>query len=381
MIHRRSLLAGSCAGLLATLGASRLAFAQVPGQGRLVFVFLRGGLDGLHALVPYADPALRGLRPDLVPEGRPDLDGYFGLHPALSPLMELWRAGELALIPASGTRYRERSHFDGQALLENGTASPAGARDGWLNRAILALNGNDARLGLSLGPSVPLILRGAAPVQSWSNEGLPDLDPEFLTRLGLVYHADPAFDAALRVAMDAPEPDRGALAGLEDNFLISAQAAGDILSQPEGPRIAAFEMQGWDTHVNQSGRLQGLLARLAQGVLTLRSALGAAWGRSVVIIASEFGRTAAQNGAGGTDHGTGGLLMLAGGAQRGGRILGDWPGLSGAALFEGRDLLTVNAYEAVFKAVLEAHLGLDRALIEERVFPDSRLIRPFDGLL
>ena len=381
MLNRRALLAGSCAGLLATLGASRLAFAQAPGPGRLVFVFLRGGLDGLHALVPYADPALRVLRPDLIPEGRPDLDGYFGLHPSLAPLMDLWRAGELALIPASATRYRERSHFEGQALLENGTASPNGARDGWLNRAILALNGGDARLGLSLGPSVPLILQGAAPVVTWSNEGLPDLDADFLTRLGIVYRADPAFDAAFRAAQGAPQPDRAMLEGVDDNFLMGAQVAGDLLSRDNGPRIAAFEMQGWDTHVNQSHRLNGLLARLAEGVLVLRRALGAAWGQSVVILASEFGRTAAQNGAGGTDHGTGGVLMLAGGALRGGRILGDWPGLTGAALFEGRDLLAVNAYEAVFKAVLEQHMGLDRAVIEERVFPESRLIRPLDGLL
>lgn len=382
-MQRRTVLAGSCAGLLATLTTTRLAFAQAPTQNRFVFVFLRGALDGLHALVPYADADFRRLRPRLAQgqDGVLDLDGYFGLDAALAPLLPWFQGGELTLLPAVATRYRERSHFDGQALLENGTASPSGARDGWLNRAILALNDGDRRLGLALGPSVPLILQGAAPVQSWSNEQLPDLDEGFLSRLGIVYRGDPAFDAAFRAAQGTPQPDLSGMAEGTDNFTFAARAAGDILAHDAGPRIAVMQIDGWDTHVNQTGRLTNQFVRLSEGLLMLRQSLGAAWGQSVVLVASEFGRTVAENGAGGTDHGTGGLAMLAGGAVRGGRIVGDWPGLSDRALHEGRDLAAPNAIEALFKAVLIGHMGLSPALAHSVVFPGSAGIAPLEGLL
>ncbi|WP_323021798.1 DUF1501 domain-containing protein, partial [Pararhodobacter sp.] len=141
------------------------------------------------------------------------------------------------------------------------------------------------------------------------------------------------------------------------------------------------DLNGWDTHANQTGRLRGLLDLLARGILTLREGLGGEWSRTVVMVASEFGRTAAENGGGGTDHGTGGLALLAGGAVRGGRILGDWPGLSPTALNDERDVRAVNAYEAIFKAVLIGHLGLDPGYAERVVFPDSGLLEPFTGLL
>lgn len=383
ILHRRRFLTLSAATLASTLAASRLALAGAPGDNRFVFVFLRGGLDGLHALVPWADRDLRRLRPGLAPgqDGVHDLDGYFGLHAALGQLMPMWRAGELVLVPAAATRYRERSHFDGQNLLETGAGQPFGRRDGWLNRAILGLNDGDRRLGLSLGPAVPLILQGLAPVQTWSDGRLPDLAPDFLLRLGAVYRGDPLFAGALAEARGAPVPTMAGAEALDDRFVIAAQAAGEILAQPRGPRIAVLELDGWDTHQAQGGRLDALFARLAEGLEALRTALGPAWGQSVVMAASEFGRTAAENGSGGTDHGTGGLVLLAGGAVRGGRIAGDWPGLSPAALHEGRDLRALTSSEGLFKAILIGHLGLSPALAEEIVFPGSAALTPAEGLL
>lgn len=381
-MQRRDFLAGSCAGLLATLPQTRLALAHAATEARLVVVVLRGGLDGLAALAPWADPGLGLLRPRLAPgrQGVVDLDGYFGLDAGLGGLLPLWQAGELAFLPASTTRYRERSHAEGQALLENGTASPEGARDGWLNRALLLLNDGDARLGLSLGPAVPLLLQGRAAVQSWSNDGLPEPGAGFLDRLGLIYRHDAAFAAAFASARGSARPDPALLAGIDDTLFLGARVAGSLLAQSPGPRVAVIEMQGWDTHINQGARLAGQFGRLTRALLTLRDALGAAWGQSAVLVVSEFGRTAAENGAGGTDHGTGGLAMALGGGLRGGGVLGDWPGLTARALHEERDLAAPNALESLFKAALIGHMGLAPAQVDEVVFPDSARLVPLPGL-
>ncbi|MCB1388737.1 MAG: DUF1501 domain-containing protein [Rhodobacteraceae bacterium] len=383
MLHRRRFLQLSTASLAAALASSRVAFAGAPTENRFVFVLLRGGLDGLHALIPYADSDFQRLRPQLAPgaDERIDLDGYFALHARLGALMPLWHEGELAFVPAATTRYRNRSHFDGQNLLENGTGQPFGARDGWLNRAILGLNAGDRRLGLSLGPSVPLILQGGAHVQAWVDENLPDLDDDFLGRLAIVYRDDPLFARALADATGAPEPMMMGAEAPDNGFVLAATAAADLLSQAAGPRIAVMELGGWDTHTGQPGRLNRNFEVLAEGITTLKRGLGADWARTVVVVASEFGRTAAENGARGTDHGTGGLAILAGGAVRGGRIAGEWPGLTPTALYENRDVRAVNAYEAIFKSVLIAHLGLAPAYAERVVFPESGALEPFTGLL
>lgn len=387
-MDRRRFLITSGAGLMAALAGNGVAFAAAPTEARFVFVFLRGGLDGLHALAPYADADYRRLRPRLALERDAvlDLDGYFGLHAAMRGLMPLMQAGELALVPAAATGYRERSHFDGQNMLENGSGVPFGARDGWLNRAILGLNAGDRRLGLALGPTVPLILRGQAEVQSWSYDTLPDPDADFLSRVAALYRSDPALADAFHDAQGGLVPDvdmsgmRGPLMA-ERNFPLSAQAVAALLAEPQGPRIAVMDLQGWDTHLQQINRLRDLLGILSEGIVALRDGLGPVWRHTVVMVGSEFGRTAAENGNAGTDHGTGGLAMLAGGAVQGGRILGDWPGLGPNALNEGRDILAVNAYESLFKSVLIGHLGLGAAFVEEQVFPGSRAIAPLDGLL
>jgi uncharacterized protein (DUF1501 family) len=387
MLERRSFLTAAALAAFAALASRRAAFAAAPTDRRFVLVLLRGGLDGLHALPPHGDGDYRRLRPTLAlsPDPALDLDGHFGLHPALADLMPLYRAGELLLVPAAATRYRDRSHFDGQNMLENGSGKPYGAQDGWLNRAILGLNGGDLRLGLALGPSVPLILQGTARVRNWSDSSLSALDEDFLARITLAYRNDPLFAAALRDASGGVKPavamaDMASEPGREQVYVKAARVAADLLAQPDGPRIAALESQGWDTHFAQERRLTELLGEVSRGLLELKRGLGEAWPETVVILVSEFGRTAAENGSRGTDHGTGGLALLAGGAVAGGRIVGDWPGLSDRALYEGRDVLAANAYERLFKAVLTDHLGLDLGFVEDRVFPASRAQSPMDGL-
>lgn len=390
MFTRRVILRGGIAALATAGLAPRLVLAAAPTDARFVMVLLRGGLDGLHAMPPWADPDYRRLRPTLAldapgsPHGVLDLDADFGLHPALAPLHSLYVQGELLLVPAVATAYRARSHFDAQNMLENGSGRPFGARDGWLNRALTGLGGGDRRMGLALGPSVPLILQGEHGVQAWSDTRLPELDEDFLRRLALVYREDPVFARALADAMGSARPaldttDRAS--GRDRGVVLAAQAAADLLARADGPRVAVMEIQGWDTHFAQAARLDRLFTQLAQAVTALRQGLGDAWQRTVVMIVSEFGRTVAENGNRGTDHGTAGLAMLIGGAVAGGRIAGQWPGLKDAALHEGRDLRPENACESLFKAVLIEHLRVPAGVVEQQVFPDGGRHRPMAGLM
>ena len=386
----RRLFLKATSSVLATVPTARIALASAATEKRLVVVILRGGLDALHALPPYEDRTYRRLRPSLAltaaDKAPPlDLDSYFGLHRALAPLESIYRAGELLFVPAASTRYRDRSHFDGQNFLENGSGVPFGAETGWLNRALLALGANDRRLGLSIGTVTPLILRGDAGVQAWGDSNLPQADDDFLRRVGRVYADDPVFSAAFQAAIDAPQPDmdtdnrRGGPRRGED-IVMSARATADLLSRDDGPRVAVMDIGGWDTHFNQEPRLAQLFDPLANAIMVLRKGLGAHWSRTQVLVVSEFGRTAAENGNRGTDHGTGGLAMLAGGGVRGGRIVGEWPGLSTSALRERRDLRAVNAYEAIFKSALVEHLGIDQGFVEDVVFPGSANLQPMAGL-
>ena len=386
--RRRFLQLSGAAGFAAAM--PRLGFAAAPTGNRLVIVILRGGLDGLHAVPPYADPEYARLRATLaVPapgreNGALDLDGAFGLHPALAPLHPLYARGELLVFPAATTRYRQRSHFDGQNLLENGSGIPFGAKDGWLNRAIASLDQGERRLGLALGPAVPLLLQGPAPVATWAESPLPKTDEDFLKRVAYTYRDDPLFartlaeaQGSMSAAMDGGM-DRGMNggAGRGRELLSAATAAAGLLARDDGPRVAVIESQGWDTHFGQNWRLANLLGQLSAGLVALKDGLGAHWRNTAVMVVSEFGRTAAENGSNGTDHGVGGLALLLGGAVKGGRVVGAWPGLGQAALHEGRDLRPTTDYESLFKAALIERLGVAPAVIEEKVFPDSRASAP-----
>jgi uncharacterized protein (DUF1501 family) len=394
MMDRRRFLKLSGAMTLAA-AAPRLAFAAAPTDDRLVFVVLRGGLDGLHAVAPYADSDYRRLRPTLAlgapgqENGVLDLDGSFGLHPMLAPLQPLYANGELLVIPAATTRYRARSHFDGQNLLENGSGVPFGARDGWLNRAIASLHRGDDRLGLALGPAVPLLLQGKADVATWADSPLPKADADFLSRLAYAYHGDELFADTLAKAQGSMAPAvgsspstsrRGGRQRRNEEFEAASRAAAGLLARDDGPRIAVMESGGWDTHFGQDRRLDALFGQLSAGLIALRDGLGAHWRNTVVIVVSEFGRTAAENGSQGTDHGVGGIAFLAGGPVNGGRVGGQWPGLRKSALYEGRDVRPTTDYESLFKAVLIERLALSPTTVEDTIFPDSRAIAPAEGL-
>ena len=350
--------------------------ASVAGT-RLLVVLLRGALDGLHAMPPLHDPHYTRLRGALaVQEARP-LEGGFGLHPALGTFARLSAQGQLLPVLAVAPPYRQRSHFDAQDCLENGTARPHGASTGWLNRCGLALGAGEA---LAMAAVTPLIVRGPGAVRGWSPPLPQEVDPLLLQRLQPLYAADPVlsgdFDRALEDGrVDADARMRGG------RLARAMEVAAGFMAAADGPRLGFVEDSGWDTHSQQAPVLARKLAELDAGLRAFRDGSGAGWSRTVVAVVTEFGRTAAANGTAGTDHGTGGLAFLAGGAVRGGRVAGDWPGLAPADLNEGRDLRATSDLRALFKGVLGPHLGLAESVLETQVFPDSRKVRALDGLL
>ncbi len=393
---RRRLLLGL--GALA-LPLPNLALAAAATDRRFVFVVLRGGLDGIGAVVPYADPDYRALRGDIAlaepgqEGGVLDLDGRFGLHPALAPLEALWREKQLAIVHAVATPYRQRSHFDGQDLLENGTADPRAKGGGWLNRTIQLLGRpkeTDRRLGLAIGQTVPLTLRGDVPVASWAPAVLPDASSDFLAKVASLYRDDrvlgPAFTQGIGAhAMSAQAIGERTMGGTPARgpgaFKVAAEAAGKLLASPLGPRIAVLELNGFDTHAQQRGRIVQPLAAFADGMAALKEAMGPVWAETVVLAASEFGRTASVNGTVGTDHGTAGIAFVLGGRLNGGRVLGSWPGLASHQLYETRDLAPTTDLRAVAKALLKDHLGLSADALGRVVFPESRTVQPMEGLV
>jgi uncharacterized protein (DUF1501 family) len=383
-IHRRHALALGGALCISAAGA-RAAIADARGDKKFVLVILRGAMDGLAAVPPLADPhyaSSRG-RLALTTHTTLPLTNGFALHPRLTFLKESWDARELAILHAAATPYRERSHFDGQDVLESGAAHAL--NDGWLNRALAITSG--AR-GLAIADTIPLVLRGPAPASSWAPSLITDASADTLQRLTDLYAGDallaPALAEALRtqsVVIEAGASGMNARAGREASRAI-AEAAARLLSAPDGPATAVLSFDGWDTHANQ-GTTEGVLAYRLTGLddalRTLKQGLGPKWRDTIVIVATEFGRTVAINGTGGTDHGTAGVAFALGGAVRGGQLLGDWPTLAPAALREGRDLAAANDLRGFFMAALRDHWGLDRAALETRVFPDSRGVRWIEG--
>jgi uncharacterized protein (DUF1501 family) len=384
-----------CAGSLA-LGPllPRLAFTDADTDARLLLVILRGALDGLAAVPAYGDGNYAGRRGELgIDSPELKLDGTFALHPALTHLHERYRAKEVIVFHAVASPYRERSHFDGQDLLENGTTGTS-ARDGWLNRALpalpLAKTRSTEQIAMALAQNVPLVMRGEARVNSWAPSRLPEADSDTLQRIADLYATDPYFASRLQTALAA---DSVAGEGMDGGKYrrdplnaigAVASAAGKFLAADDGPRIAVIEVGGWDTHANQGadqGQLANRLRGLDQGLENLRTALGPVWKDSAMLVVTEFGRTVAVNGTRGTDHGTATCAFLVGGAVSGGRVIADWPGLATSALYEGRDLKPTLDLRSVFKGVLAAHLGVAERDLEERVFPDSRAATPMAGLV
>ncbi len=382
------------AGVLAAGAAlPSVLFARTGGRQRLVVVILRGALDGLAAVPPYGDPFYAGLHRELAiaPPGADDgalrLDGTFGLHPALQFLHERHAGGELIVFHAAASPYRDRSHFDGQNVLENGFTHPLGSADGWLNRAIASL-GAAAPTALSeravaISQNVPLILRGGAAVLSKSPIATPEVDEELITRLEDLYSKDDWFSARLSEAVQS-EHLGDIAAGPVDRVTAAARMAAAVMRSDGGPEVAVLEAGGWDTHANQGGA-KGVLAQRLRGLdaalRALHDDLAPMWSETAVLVVTEFGRTAAMNGTRGTDHGTGGCAFLVGGAVRGGRVVADWPGLGAASLLDSRDLRPTLDLRSVFKGVLDEHLRIDARTLAARVFPDSTQARTLDGLI
>jgi len=404
---RRRFLLGSGA-LAASLTLPDVLFAHIGGSARLVVVILRGALDGLAAVPPYADPDYAGLHRELAisapgaTDGALALDDTFGLHPSLTFLHERYLAGEVVVFNAVASPYRDRSHFDGQNVLENGLTKPIGAADGWLNRALAALPRGAGDRAVAISQNVPLILRGDAPVISKSPQATPAVDEELLSRLADLYSKDDWFSARLSeawqterltdaAAMDPAAQDaRAALQNAAvkttapDRVSGAARMAATLMRSVGGPEVAVIEATGWDTHANQGGAKGALAQRLAgldQALRALADELGPLWPQTAVLVVTEFGRTAAMNGTRGTDHGTGGCAFLAGGAVRGGRVIADWPGLSRTALLDNRDLRPTLDLRSVFKAVLDEHMRVDAKTLATRIFPDSSGARPLQGLM
>lgn len=355
---------------------SSATFAAAPGDNRLVVIILRGAMDGLDAFQPYGDRALGGLRRTLSlgpDHGATDLDGFFALHPALSDLLPLWQAGQLAFAPAVSTPYRDkRSHFDGQNMLEAGTGTDLdldAQQDGWLNRLLQAMPGQASETAYSVGVSQMRILQGQAPAKSWTPKAEMDLSPQAQQLLTRIYHDDPLFRDASTQAMEivaSLSPDLATGKPGQDHLEIARFAADRLNGQT---RIASFSIGGWDTHAGQAGSLPRMLGRLADTILTLKADLGANWDRTTVMAMTEFGRTVRENGSAGTDHGTGGTLLVAGGAVRGGRAMGDWPGLAEGDLYDGRDLMPLRDIRAYAAWAMHAKFGVSRATLEGSVFP------------
>jgi uncharacterized protein (DUF1501 family) len=386
-MDRRMFIRTLCYGGIATFGCPRVNFAQVRGSGRFVFVLLRGGCDGLAAIVPFGDPAYRALRGSFAfdESALTALDDTFGLAPGLAPLASVWTQGELVAVHAMAIPYRTRSHFDGQAILESGLDRPAGSSDGWLNRLLQVMSGK--RAGIAIAAGMPRSLAGPYDVQTWSPTQLGVVDDAFLERLATLYRADAAlhgrFEAALQQQQLVGEEPMAGGNARRGGITPLMQAAARILRQDHGPNIAAMEFSGWDTHANQGmagGALDRLLGQLADGIVAFRAEMRQAWNETTLVIMTEFGRTARPNGTRGTDHGTAGAGFVIGPRVAQSRLLADWPGLGSAALFEGRDLKPTLDTRAVLKGAIAGTFDLTAPQLD-RVFPDSASVRAVPSLL
>jgi uncharacterized protein (DUF1501 family) len=370
-------------GAAALLTAAPVLFAQAATERRFIFIIQRGAADGLNTVVPYAEPAYAPLRGALAIDaaGALKLDGSFALHPALTKLHALYGAGQASFFHAVASPYRDRSHFDGQNVLETGGSAPYRVKDGWMNRlvAMLARSGKEA---IAFSPAVPMALRGPMEVATYAPSALPQASDDLMQRVEQLYAKDAQLHALWSSALEA-RGMAGDMAGGERRQAPAAlgRMAAGFLAREDGPRIAMIETGGWDTHSGQNARLANQLRGLDGLVAGLQEGLGGAWSHTVVLVATEFGRTVAANGTGGTDHGTAAAAMLVGGAVRGGRIVADWPGLSAADLHEGRDLRPTLALDRLMAAACAETFRLDPERTLRTLFPEAARGQSPQGLL
>lgn len=404
-LSRRSFLKN--AGVLGcSLAASPLvtpvSLAAAPGDHRLVVIVLRGGMDGLDLVRPVGDPLFAGLRPNLSSaDPKLPLTDFYALHPEADKLHALWMAGELAFGQAVSTPYRDkRSHFDGQDILEAGVGAGGAIRDGWLNRLVQTMPDTQLRTALAVGREDLLILSGDATTSGWSPDVTLPLSEASRLLMARVYDGDPLFSSALGEAMDLTDVLRPELmlnAGdapndpseiMSDAMMMAKAHRGttgiatftaEMLKQDT--RIASFSIGGWDTHVGQTSGFKRPLKNLQDAIMTLKTELGPIWGKTTVLAMTEFGRTVRQNGSKGTDHGTGGTVIVAGGAIRGGKIYGDWPGLAEEDLYNRRDLMPTADIRLYAAAAMQGLFNATASQIEGTIFPGLDLSPGLPGII
>ncbi|HEX8556389.1 MAG TPA: DUF1501 domain-containing protein [Sphingomonas sp.] len=371
MIDRRTLLGHAALGLGVAF-APRVAFAAAPTDRRFVFVIQRGAADGLGTVVPVGDPAFAGQRGMLadVATGGLKLDPMFTLHPALTETAKLYGQEQALFAHAVASPYRERSHFDGQNVLETGGARAYGEKDGWLNRMLTLLPARDAR-AIAVAASVPMAMRGPRDVESYAPSALPDASDDLLARVSMLYQGDAQLHALWTQAMATRTLTGDLTDGNGRNAAATGALVARLLAPADGARIAMVETGGWDTHAGQKGRLAAQLTGLDAMVAAIRTGLGPVWSDTLVLVATEFGRTVAVNGTGGTDHGTAAAAMLLGGTVKGGRVVADWPGLAPAQLHEGRDLRPTTDLDGLIAGAVAGHFALDPARTLRTLFPQA----------
>ncbi|QNE33206.1 DUF1501 domain-containing protein [Sphingomonas sp. NBWT7] len=382
MLDRRSFMVRATLASFAAGFAPRMAFARAATDRRFVFIIQRGAADGLGTIMPAGDPAFAAIRAPFLAEATEGakLDGTFVLHPALANAATLYRQRRALFVHAVASPYRDRSHFDGQNVLETGGAQAFQAKDGWLNR-LLGLLPHDRARAIAVSATVPAALRGAQEVASYAPSLMPDASEDLLQRVTQLYQGDQQLHGLWAEALETRQ-----LAGelAQDggrNAAATGTLAARLLLPADGARVAMIETGGWDTHSAQKGRLAAQLKGLDAMIAALQSGLGDAWSDTLVLVATEFGRTVAINGTGGTDHGTGAAAMLLGGGVKGGRVLSDWPGLAPRSLYEGRDLKPTMRLDDLIAGAVAEHFALDPARTAATLFPLVGQRAPLTGLV
>ncbi len=379
-INRRDFLKLLSASAGLAFASPYISFASANTDRRFVFIIQRGAADGLNTVIPYADPAYAKLRGALAIDvsQATKLDGMFALHPSLAEIAKLYANKQALFVHAVASPYRSRSHFDGQNVLETGGTSAYQVKDGWMNR-LLTLLPSTQNEAIAFAATVPMALRGKIEVASYAPSALPQASDDLLMRVEQLYAEDPQLHSLWTAAMEANNMADGVVA--KQDPVSFGRLAASFLAKADGPRIAMIETGGWDTHTGQEGRLTRQLKSLDTMVAAIRDGLGAAWQKTTIVVATEFGRTATTNGTGGTDHGTGSAAMILGGDVNGGRVVTDWPGLSTSNLYEGRDLEPTTNLNTLIASITGAGFNIDPARISRTLFPETNTSKAIEGLL